>query len=140
MPTGGTILLVEDNPLVREAGVMMLEEAGFRVLEAADGEEALRLAVAESGTIDLLLTDLILPGLDGYQLYCRLTAERAGMKVLFMSGYADGEALEPVLREFRSCFMLKPFTYNDLMKAVGEALCAGGPSEPGAVCRGTPPL
>src|SRR5436190_11435403 len=84
-----TILLVEDEEAVRKLSVRVLEMYGYRVLEAASGEKALDLCASHTADIDLLLTDMVMPGMSGRELSNRLKPQRKGMKVLFMSGYTD---------------------------------------------------
>jgi PAS domain S-box-containing protein len=90
-PFGGgeTILMAEDDDSVRALTRQILERAGYRVLEAPGGPEALRLSAQESTPIDMLLTDAVMPGMNGRELADRIMAQRPGIKVLFMSGYTD---------------------------------------------------
>ncbi|MES1255980.1 MAG: response regulator [Acidobacteriota bacterium] len=80
------ILLVEDDDLVRELLMGFLEAAGYAVLEAASAEHALRAIAARPAALDLVITDMALPGLDGAELVRQLVATRPGLKVLYMSG------------------------------------------------------
>jgi PAS domain S-box-containing protein len=86
---GGTILLVEDEDALRELTRKILEREGYTVLEARNGEEALARWAGPSSAVDLLLTDVVMPGLSGKQLAERLVEKRPGVRVLFMSGYSD---------------------------------------------------
>jgi CheY-like chemotaxis protein len=118
----GTILLAEDESLVRDLIVSVLSERGFRVLVAADAPQALGLARDFAGAIDLLITDVIMPGMDGRQLHAALTAERPGLLVLYISGYseeviANHGVLEPGLH-----LLQKPFPMNQLLAKVNELL------------------
>ena len=125
MPGGGeTILLVEDEPAIRSALSRMLRTAGYRILEAAHGGEALRVAGEESGTIDLLLTDVMMPGIGGKELVQRFLAIRPHTRVILMSGYTDDEALRRDLGEARYVFLQKPFTAKKVAAAVRELLDA----------------
>jgi two-component system, cell cycle sensor histidine kinase and response regulator CckA len=109
-----TILLVEDEEVVRTLVTAMLEDAGYRVLAAANGEDALAEAALQNGGIDLLLTDVVMPGLSGQQVAERLTADRPDLPVLFTSGYnEDAIAHHGVLRP-GTAFLEKPFTAQEL--------------------------
>ncbi|HLF56296.1 MAG TPA: response regulator, partial [Thermoanaerobaculia bacterium] len=117
-----TVLLVEDEPAVRNIGRIALERHGYRVLEAGDGAAA--LALVESGKIefDLLVTDLVMPQMSGRDLADHLRARRPGLKVLFVSGYVD-DALEREGLEFGEReFLSKPFSLKDLARAVRRRL------------------
>src|SRR6266851_9475140 len=89
MQSSGTVLVVEDRDAVRRYIRAVLERSGYSVLQAANGPDALRLAEQFAGTIDLLVTDLILPLMNGRELAEKLKMARPGMKVLFTSGYAE---------------------------------------------------
>ena len=82
----GTILLAEDEKEVRAVAREFLELSGYTVLKAKDGAEAVELAAKHSGVIDLLVTDMVMPGMSGRELSARLTAMRAGIRVIYMSG------------------------------------------------------
>lgn len=112
-----TILLVEDEEMVRYVARSVLQRAGHTVLPAGDGEEALAIAARHPDSIDLVLTDVTMPGISGPQLAGRLLADRPGLKVLFMSGYA-GEASGVSAEQF----LEKPFSPESLRKAVDRAL------------------
>ena len=121
----GTVLLVEDNDLVRETTADMLDLEGFRVLKAASGEEALRLADEHPEAIDLLLSDMVMPGMNGKQLWEHLRRKRENLRVIFTSGYTDGiiDANDQI--EQRFLFLPKPFTIGQLAAKVREALADG---------------
>jgi PAS domain S-box-containing protein len=119
---GQTILLVEDDPQVRAVVGMMLESLEFRVLSAGRGEEALALAGAHNGPIDLLLSDLIMPGLGGRELAGRLHQTRPETPVLFMSGYSDEAVVRRGVLDSTASFLEKPFATADLARRVGEIL------------------
>ena len=118
----GTILLAEDEDVVRRAARDILEAAGYEVLVAADGLDALEVSRRYAGRIDLLVTDVIMPHLGGRELAGRLGATHPGVPVLFMSGYAPetifqgGDALE------EATFLQKPFAPRALMRKVREVL------------------
>ena len=119
---GETVLLVEDDPLVREAAAAALRQEGYTVLAADSPEEAIRLAASASDGCDLLITDLILPGMSGRRLAELLVARRPHLPVLYVSGYADvaPPALGPA-------FLPKPFAPADLLRAVRAALDGDDP-------------
>jgi PAS domain S-box-containing protein len=117
-----TILLVEDTETLQEVIRETLEERGYTVLLASNGEEALALALARAGPIDLLLTDVVMPKLGGGDLAKLIAARRPEIRVLYMSGYTDGAILQHgVLRE-GVMLLEKPFTGDKLARAVREAL------------------
>jgi PAS domain S-box-containing protein len=117
-----TVLVVEDEPVIRRLVASILERTGYTVLEAGDGVEALQVASGHAGPIDLLLTDVVMPRMGGKELADRLAAQRPRMKVLFMSGYPD-DALgaDGVLPEHVS-FLAKPFMPNAVAHKVRELL------------------
>jgi CheY-like chemotaxis protein len=110
-----TVLVVEDEEVVRRLVRQVLEQAGYAVVEAADGARAVELA--ESRQVDLLLTDLTMPGLTGREVAERLRGTHPELKVIYMSGYADGEALEQGVEVLE-----KPFTFDVLTEKVGRVL------------------
>jgi diguanylate cyclase (GGDEF)-like protein/PAS domain S-box-containing protein len=118
---GGTILLVEDEPGLRESIRRGLEREGFRVLEARDAAEALKVCAGHAGDIDVLVTDVALPGMDGPELGRRVVEARPGVKVLYTSGYAASLAgREGVAAP--GDFLQKPYTPSDLGKKIRELL------------------
>jgi DNA-binding NtrC family response regulator len=114
-----TVLLVDDEELVRRLVRVLLQLEGFQVLEASHGEEALRMSATHPGTIDLMVSDVTMPGVRGPELARRLEAQRPEMKVLFMSGYPD------VPIPTGAPFLPKPFTAGCLQRKVQEILAAG---------------
>ena len=117
-----TILVVDDEAQVRNLARDILVGAGYRVLEAEDGESALRIAEEHPGAIHVLLTDVMMPGINGKQLGDRLLALRPDIKTIFMSGRAaevisDAGVLIPV-----DAFVAKPFTVERLLNKVRERL------------------
>jgi len=117
-----TILLVEDQTEVRTLAAMMLGEFGYRVLEASHGEEALAISESHDGPIDLILTDVVMPGLAGRDLAERLKAKRPGIRVLYMSGYTDDVILHHGILEEGVGFVQKPFSPERLAEKVRAAL------------------
>ena len=118
---GKVVLLAEDEPLVRNCVRSILEVLGFSVLAAGDGGEALQISKRYSGKIDLLLTDVVMPGLHGIQLANRLRTERPDLRVLIMSGRTSGQ-LEQLTK--RTDFLRKPFLPDILAQKLEEVLTA----------------
>ena len=123
MPNGrATVLLVDDDQPVSAAAQRTLERAGYMVLAAANGKEALELASGHSGTIDLLITDLVMPEIGGRQLARQLSAMRPGMVVLYTSGYTAEAMNQQAVLEDGDTFLGKPFTPDGLLRRVHEVL------------------
>lgn len=124
-PTGQTVLLVDDDESMRRVTRRILSRSGFRVIEAEHGADALRVAAAHDGEIDLLVTDVLMPGIRGPELVEQLTVKSPGIRVLYMSGYTDDDiqrwGLQPGF-----AFIQKPFTAEGFTEAVNTVL-AGGP-------------
>jgi len=119
-PSGAeTILLVEDEAFVREVTSEVLRSAGYEVVSARDASEALGAYAAHSGALDLLLTDVILPGESGRALAARLKWESPGLKVLLISGYAH--QMEPQEAGAEEC-LAKPFSAGVLLRKVRKVL------------------
>jgi CheY-like chemotaxis protein len=118
---GATILLVEDEEKVRDLTRLALERWGYTVLVARDGQEALARATAYPGPIDLLVTDVVLPGMNGRELAERLRAARPALRVLYASGYTDDAVVRHGVRE-GTPFLQKPFTFASLQRTVQAAL------------------
>jgi two-component system cell cycle sensor histidine kinase/response regulator CckA len=118
----GTILLVEDVEPLREIMRRVLVEHGYTVLDAVDAPAALLRAEKFRGPIDLLLTDVVLPGLSGRELAERLKTTRPDMKILFTSGYTDDAVMRRGVLERGVAFMQKPFTPEVLTRRLREVL------------------
>jgi PAS domain S-box-containing protein len=116
-----TILLTEDEPAVRALARHVLTTHGYTVLEADHGKAALHVAEECRGPIHLLVTDVIMPGMSGPQLTDRLSAERTGLKVLYLSGHTDSAIRQAVLKA-DAAFLQKPFTPTALAQKVREVL------------------
>jgi CheY-like chemotaxis protein len=115
--TRETILLVEDEPAVRQLFMLALTRAGYRVFEARNGQEALKLFDEHGDAIDLLLTDLRMPYMGGAELAQHLRARRKSLKLIAISGYAG-----PTEHELDADFLAKPFSREDLLAKVREVL------------------
>ncbi len=124
-----TILLVEDEPMVRRLARSILEEAGYRVLEAGDGYQAQRVARKEK-RIHLLLSDVVMPRLGGPEAAARLTRQRRDLKVLFMSGYTEEAIPEQTGLSPGFAFLQKPFSPVALAAKVREVLDGDPPAVP----------
>ena len=118
----GTILLVDDEEIVLEAGIKMLERLGYSVLKAGSGTEAVEIYKDNKETIDLVILDMIMPGVGGGETYDRMKKINPTVKVLLSSGYsADGQAAE-ILKRGCKDFIQKPFNLNKLSTKVKEIL------------------
>ncbi len=114
-----TVLVVEDEPLVRSLTVRILREKGYRMLEAPDGSKALALSQEHVGEIHLVLTDVVMPTMSGKELVEQISAFRPKIKVLYVSGYADDAILSHGPLD-SSTFLQKPFTADSLVRKVQE--------------------
>ena len=117
-----TILLVDDDEALRRFARRILTHQGFHVIEAADGAEALEVASAYADPVHLLLTDVIMPKINGLVLAERLLQERPDIGVLFISGYVETSML--LAKRPGSILLQKPFTPDSLIKAVSEVLAS----------------
>jgi len=117
-----TILLVEDEESVRQLVRETLAARGYRVLEASNGNAALALAASLTDTIHLVITDVVMPGLSGHELVQQLTPARPGVKVLYLSGYAEDAFAAPLKSDAHKAFLQKPFTLQNLSRKVREVL------------------
>ncbi len=122
---GEIILLVDDNESLRGAVGALLEMKGYRVLEAPHGHKALEVSRHYTGSIDLLITDVIMPEMSGRELAEHLSRERPGLKVLFMSGYTDEAITRHGLLDSNSAFLSKPATMQTLLLKIRELLGGG---------------
>jgi PAS domain S-box-containing protein len=121
-PGTETILLVEDETNLRYLARQFLEKQGYRVVEAADGPIAIQIAVAHEGIIHLLLTDVIMPGMNGRELAQRISEIRPNVKVLYMSGYTENVIGRNGTLDAGVRLLQKPFTLRDLKSKVREVL------------------
>jgi CheY-like chemotaxis protein len=123
--TGGseTILIVEDEPVLREMARDILSEYGYRIFEAPSGREALSTWQRKMNQIDLLLTDMVMPeGVSGADLAKQLRLNHPHLKVIFTSGYTTTEVKTDLLVKMNARFLQKPYTHADLAKTVRECL------------------
>ncbi|RPI09069.1 MAG: PAS domain S-box protein [Zetaproteobacteria bacterium] len=120
-----TILVAEDEDAVRDLVRVGLARLGYLVLDAPDGTAAMERAVCHSGPIDLLITDMVMPGMSGRELADRLVALQPRMKVIYMSGYPDAAHGEPAAGKPRDVFLRKPFTPEAVARIVRRALTGG---------------
>lgn len=123
-----TVLVAEDQEMVRQLAIRTLKSKGYDTLEARDGGEALMIFEEKSEAIDLLLTDVIMPHVNGKTLYDRLSRSRPDLKVIFMSGYTDDAIAHHGVLERGINFIQKPFRPDELAKKVRQVL--DGPSGP----------
>jgi PAS domain S-box-containing protein len=119
---GEHVLIVEDEPAVRYMTSRALKEHGYQVLEASDGGEALRLVEQSHGALDLIISDVIIPGLDGTELARQAAKVKPELPILFMSGYTDEDIVRRGLLDRDQPFLQKPFTPDALIRKVAEVL------------------
>jgi len=122
-----TVLVVDDEEMVRIIMVQVLQDNGYTVLEASDGLEALRIAKEHTGRIDLLLTDVKMPGMNGLELAARLLSNRPEMTVLYVSGHADSTRQIQLqegqfIIEPGANFLHKPFSPDGLLQKVRHVM------------------
>jgi two-component system, cell cycle sensor histidine kinase and response regulator CckA len=119
-----TLLLAEDEDAVRQSIREFLVLNGYIVLEAKNGTEALALAKSYEGTIHLMITDVVMPQKNGSQLAAELASARPGMRVLFVSGYAEATVLRHGAIDVATRFLQKPFSLKALTRKIREVLDA----------------
>ncbi len=117
-----TVLLVEDEELVRKVVSRILERAGYRVLVAASGAEALAMCARSPTPIDVLVTDVVMPGMGGRELADRVVERLPKLKILFMTGYTDDELLRRGILDQGRAVIVKPFSPRDLLRRLREVL------------------
>jgi CheY-like chemotaxis protein len=118
-PTARTILLAEDEALLRELGETILSQAGYKVVTAAGADELRKLVAESPAQVDLLLTDVLMPGLGGQELVVLAKQRWPRIRVLYMSGYST-EDLKDL--DHDAAFLQKPFTPSELMDKVKELI------------------
>ena len=119
-----TVLLAEDEQDVREVAREFLESAGYTVLQAPGGEAALKIAEAHSGSIDLLVTDMVMPGMSGQELARKMRSVREGIRVIYMSGYSEHAAEQAAKGDTSAVVLTKPFSRSALLRTTREVLQA----------------
>lgn len=125
MSTGSaalTVLVVDDDGAVRRVAGRALRRAGYRVIEAESGDQALEIGSRRAGEIDLLLTDVVMPGMNGRELGEKLKEVDPDLPILFMSAYTEDEIFLQGVRVAQISFIPKPFTLDELTKSVNDAL------------------
>ena len=120
--SGATVLVVDDDPAVLEVAARVLERVGYRVIQATNPDEALRVAREHTGRLDLVLTDVVMPGMSGRELGERITRQRPETRLLYMSAYTEDEALLRGIEFNGTRFIGKPFSLDGLAAAVRQAL------------------
>jgi CheY-like chemotaxis protein len=123
-----TVLLVEDEVSVRSLSRFILQQGGYKVLEACDGQEALEVVARHNGPIDLLVTDVEMPKMGGHQLAEALRLLHTNLRVLFVSGYTEDAAMRHGISESQVAFLHKPFTIGDLARKIRTLLDGQGSS------------
>jgi two-component system cell cycle sensor histidine kinase/response regulator CckA len=125
LPVGTeTVLLTEDEQDVREIAREFLESGGYKVIEAKNGREAITIAAEHRGKIDLLVTDMVMPGMTGQELAVHLQQEHPGLSVVFMSGYSEHAATEMANADPSVRLLTKPFSRSAILRTVREILQA----------------
>ena len=122
--SGGRVLLVEDEDMVRAVAVRALERAGFTVTARPDGEDGLA-EIANGGEFDLIVSDVVMPGMDGPAMARAIRKLRPGLPILFMSGYAE-ETLRSEIDIENMHFIAKPFSVEQISQKVGSVMQGGG--------------
>ena len=132
-PSGGTetILIAEDDAVVRQLSKTVLTEFGYTVIEATNGEEALQKFLEHRDRIRLLLFDIVMPKKNGKEVYDEIRKTGSDVKVIFLSGYPAEVIGNTGLSEFGSNLIMKPVHPQDLLRRIREELDRGGPAQPG---------
>lgn len=128
MSAPASILVVEDDDQVRSLVRALLAGEGYRLLEARNGAEGLRMGEEAGGNLDLLLSDMLLPELSGYDLAVKLRERFPNLKIILMTGYIEGEIVQKCVTELNATFLDKPFQPAVLRKLVRDTL--GAPLQP----------
>jgi CheY-like chemotaxis protein len=123
-----TILLVEVEDSVREPVRQVLQRIGYTILEARQGDEALKICKHHEGEISLLVTDVVMPRMSGRELAAKILPMHPKMKVMYLSGYTDDPGVRHGFTESMTAFLQKPFTPDALARKVREVLDSGQPA------------
>jgi PAS domain S-box-containing protein len=126
---GETVLIVEDKPAMREVIRRILSRSGYQVIAATSGHEAIEIAASHVGDIDVLLTDVVMPRMLGKEAAERIRALRPGVKVLFMSGYAQGVLDSQGVVEVGVNLIQKPFSEAELLATLGQVIASATPHQ-----------
>ena len=118
----GTVLLVEDEDAVRMFGARALRNKGYSVLEASDGENALDVINGTDARIDLIISDVVMPGMDGHTLVNLVRHELPHIRIILMSGYSEDVFAEDIERDTDIHFLPKPFSLKDLAGMVKDVM------------------
>jgi two-component system, cell cycle sensor histidine kinase and response regulator CckA len=129
-----TVLLVEDEERVRRLVLGMLRRQGYTVLEAANGQDALDLARQHPAAIDVLLTDVVMPKMNGHEMAARLAAIRPDIRIVYMSGYMDNPSVHKEVATSGAAFLQKPFTQEALITKIRGALEEASKSKKAKAC------
>ena len=124
LPVGGvkTILVVEDEPTVRNLLREVLERTGYRVVACAAPDEGIAACLAPEPNIDLVLTDVVLPGMNGWEMASRISQARPGVRVVFMSGYTEHVLVREGVLDGRVEYLQKPFSLDTLRQRLKSLL------------------
>jgi CheY-like chemotaxis protein len=120
--SGGTVLLVEDEPAVLSLAARVLQGRGYQVLQARDGSEALQVLEDHTGPIDILITDVVMPRLGGPELVERLQEARPQTPIIYMSGYTDDKTVRDIMADSGVNFLQKPFSPAALAELTRQVL------------------
>ncbi len=118
------VLVVEDEPHLVSIYQRALEHRGYQVLTAMTGEEALKIIEAEDGSIDLMLSDIVMPGISGRELVWRVREMHPDIKIILASGYANEDGALQLMEDLGVVFVPKPVDLNDLMDVVRDSIAA----------------
>jgi CheY-like chemotaxis protein len=132
----GCILVVDDEDMITDVASEMLATLGYQVHTAASGQEAIAFYETQAETVDLVILDLIMPGMSGYTTYARLKQINPQIKVLLSSGYSLPDEANAIIQQGNSAFIQKPYNFNNLSEKVGEIL-EGRLAPSGIVCTGS---
>ena len=118
----GIVLLVEDDDQVRSYIRMLLTNKGYQVLEAPTGADGLEIAISRGSEINLILSDMLLPELSGFDFAQKALESNPRLKILFMTGYVEGDIVQRCINELGASFIDKPFQPNELLTRVQQTI------------------